>query len=113
MSQQERLFEDETTRAQRVACPHPSEFIKDEMEARGWTLKDVAARMGVVPLHDYGLHYLALEMYFAVHEPNLRIGQDTADALGRAFGVNPQFFLNLEAAWLASLPANQLSGKEK
>jgi HTH-type transcriptional regulator/antitoxin HigA len=78
---------------------HPSEFIQDELDARGWTLADLAARMGS---ESYALNRLSLDMYFAVGptEPNCRIGEETAERMGRAFDVSPQFFLNLEAAWL-------------
>lgn len=83
---------------------HPSVFIKDELEARGWTLDMLAMRMGP----EFGIHRLALDFYLELgpSEPTIRIGKESAEAFGRAFGVSPQFFLNLERAWLDWLPAN-------
>lgn len=78
-------------------CFHPFDFIAEEIAARGWTLEDLAARMG----GDYGINLLALQMYDAVREPNCRMGDETAEGLARAFGVSPQLFLNLERLWRA------------
>ena len=77
---------------------HPSEFILEEMAARGWELDDLAARMGGDP----GRNELVAGLYLTCRLPGLRIGDKTAAAFGRAFGVEPQLFLNLEAAWLAA-----------
>ncbi len=78
---------------------HPSEHIRDEMSARGWTRADVANRMGmeccVRNLFAWDLYLEAGPQF-----PGMRLGQDTAERLGRAFDVSPQYFLNLEAAWL-------------
>ena len=77
---------------------HPSVYIKDELEARGWTLDMLAMRMGP----EFGINRLSLDFYFEFGptEPNMRIGEVSAKALGRAFGVSPQFFLNMEKEWL-------------
>lgn len=76
---------------------HPSEFIKDELEARGWSLADLVKRMP----GDYGINYVALDFYLSVgpDEPGLRMGDNTG--IAQAFGdVDPQYFTNLERAWL-------------
>lgn len=80
--------------------PHPSKFIQDEVDARGWTLWDLAIRMGGDP----GTNKLALDLYFAVHDKSLLIGGDCAAQLGTAFDVSPELFLNLERSWRASQP---------
>ena len=82
--------------------PHPSSYILEEMEVRGWGYSDVAVRMGGKDKEAVGIDCLALEMYCTVHDTGLRIGDESADGLGRAFGVSPQLFLNLEKAWLSS-----------
>ena len=80
---------------------HPTEFIAEEVAARGWTPDELVRRMG----GHSNVHVLALCLYFAVGptNPNCRMGADMAAALGRAFDISAGFFLNLEAAWLASL----------
>jgi len=78
---------------------HPSVFIRDEMEARGWDRIELANRMG----GDWRHRLLELDLYFEAgpHEPNLRIG-DGKD-FSRAFGISAEFFRNLETAWLKFL----------
>jgi hypothetical protein len=75
---------------------HPSVFIIEEMEARGWGRWELARRMG----GDYGQRRLEIDLYFDVgpQEPGLRIGD--GEDFARAFGVDAEFFLNLETAWL-------------
>lgn len=82
----------------KTGIPHPSEYVREEMEARGWTMHDLAVRM---TLHDFEVNQLALEMYFAVGptDAHAHVG-DTMDAqLCRAFGVSQGFFTRLEKAW--------------
>lgn len=79
---------------------HITEFLAEEMQARGWTRDRLAHEM---TKYDYGINRLSLDMLFADAEPgDCRIGEDGAKRLGHAFGVDPQFFLNLEAAWIKS-----------
>lgn len=74
---------------------HPSVFILDELKARGWTLDDLALRMG----GDFSINRLALDLYIAVgpDEPDLLLGD--GEDFARAFGTSPEFFRNLEAGW--------------
>lgn len=75
---------------------HPSEYIHEELEARGWSIKDLAGRLP----GDYSSNLLALEMYLAVEAcDGLRMG-DMASEISRAFGVDATLFGNLERAWL-------------
>lgn len=78
---------------------HPSEFIAEELEARGWSQHDLAARMAGDP----AVNFLTLDTYRLVGptDPRMRLGKRTAIALGEAFGVSADLFLNLEAAWRA------------
>ena len=80
------------------AVPHPSVFIQEEMDARGWSRDLVAMRMSP----EFGLSRLTLDLYLDVgpRKTNMRIGEKTAKAFARAFDVSPDYFLNLEAAWL-------------
>lgn len=89
---------------------HPSQYIRDELEARGWSLDDLALRMG----GDFGVNRLALDFYFELGptEPDMRIGLQSAAQLGIAFSVSPALFLNLEKAWLASSPRQEASAED-
>lgn len=79
---------------------HPLEYIREELQTRGWTEAEFARR---VALYDYGIAHLATEMFFAVGEdPNCRMG-NLAGSFAAVFGVSPEFFQNLEAAWLEAV----------
>jgi len=75
--------------------PHPIDVIWAELDARGWRVSDLAARMGEDPLKSRALlfHYL--------HHPTreLKLGRMWCDRLDQAFGLGCDFFLNLEKAW--------------
>ncbi len=75
---------------------HPSVFIQEEMDARGWDRNHLARRMG----NDWAVNRLSLDLYFEVgpNEPGLRMGD--GEDFARAFGVSAEFFVNLEMAWL-------------
>lgn len=75
---------------------HPSEFIKDEMNARGWTKEYLASLMS----GDYCVNCTALDLYFNVHDSNLRMGQDIIEDFGKIFGVSKKYFQNLEEMWI-------------
>lgn len=84
--------------------PHPTEFIEDELLARGWTADELAARMCEGKQENWGIHRLALDFYFEIgpDDTNMRLGEASTKAIASAFGVNPDFFTNLENAWLRS-----------
>lgn len=88
-----------------LQADHPSWFIQEEMDARGWSLDDLALKMP----GEFGLNRLSLDFYFEVGPttPNMIIGQATADKLGVAFDVSPDFFLNLETAWRNRQPTRK------
>ena len=71
---------------------HVSEFIAEEMDARGWTSRDVAARMGGDP----AVWLLALDLLLAVHDKALVLDTEMATALGRAFDVDAALFVALD-----------------
>lgn len=87
---------------------HVSEYIQEAMDARGWDLEDLALRMGTEA--EYGVNLLTLELTFAVaQDPKLAMqsymGEKTANALGRAFGSDPQTWLRLDAAYRTAMKA--------
>ena len=88
-----------------IADYHPSCFIQDELDARGWTITDLAHQMGG---SDLGLNILALDMYFAVGQTdtNCRLGVDLCAEIGRAFDISTEYFLRLEVMWLKRVGAS-------
>lgn len=79
---------------------HPSEFIADELKARGWDLQELAMRMHWTEI---AKSILALELYEAAGTDaematSCRLGEMAAQ-LDAAFGT-PGLFANLEAAYL-------------
>lgn len=88
---------------------HPSVFIAEELEARGWSLDDLAQRMP----GDFGVNRLALDFYMTIgaETPGLRIGESAA-GLAAAFGVSPELFTNLERAWVEHPSTKALAFKE-
>ena len=69
----------------------PGEFIRDELEARGWTQADLAEILGR-PLKAVG----------EILTGQTAITPETATGLGEAFGVDPRFWMNLESAYRPS-----------
>ena len=76
---------------------HPIAVIWCELDARGWRVRDLAARMGNDQLLERAL------MFHYVHHPSreLELGRIYCDKLDRAFGLDPGFFFSLETAWCA------------
>lgn len=72
----------------------PGEFVREELEARGWTQSDLARVLGR-PLQTVNL----------IINGKKAITAETAKALGLAFGTRPELWLNLESAYqLARAP---------
>ncbi len=65
--------------------PTPGYFIREELEARGWTQRDLAYVLGVPEQ--------AVNMILSGKRG---ISADMAKALGGAFDVEPEFFANLQ-----------------
>lgn len=76
---------------------HPSEYICDELEARGWTTLDVAKRMKTSRAWAHDL--FCIDLYLCVHDDNLFLDDETCEGLARAFDVSPQLFRNLDTSW--------------
>jgi HTH-type transcriptional regulator/antitoxin HigA len=69
----------------------PGEFIKDELEARGWSQLDLAEIMGRDPA----------QINLIVNGKQ-SLTPETAKQLGDAFGTGAQFWINLEGAYKLS-----------
>jgi HTH-type transcriptional regulator/antitoxin HigA len=68
--------------------PHPGEFIRDEIEARGWAQRDLAYILGV---KDQAIN--------PIMSGKRGISPDMARALSKAFGISAEYFLNLQKAY--------------
>lgn len=80
----------------------PGELIREELEARGWTQTDLAEILG-----------RPLKLVNDIILGKRTITPETAKGLGDTFGVNPQFFLNLESAYqLWQVEKNRTRGQE-
>jgi len=70
----------------------PGEFIREEIEARGWTQNDLAEILG-----------RPLAAVNQIIKGKRAITPKTARELGAAFGTSAELWLNLETAWRLSL----------
>jgi HTH-type transcriptional regulator/antitoxin HigA len=68
--------------------PHPGEFIREEIEARGWSQRDLAYILGVPEQ--------AVNM---ITSGKRGISPEMAKALGTAFDVSAEYFANLQQAY--------------
>ncbi|MBI4322302.1 MAG: HigA family addiction module antidote protein [Chloroflexi bacterium] len=69
----------------------PGDYIKEELEARGWTQIELAEILGRSP-----------RMVNEIICAKRGITPDTAKGLGNAFGTGAQVWLNLESAYRLS-----------
>lgn len=74
--------------AQNIDMPPPGDFIREELETRGWAQRDLAYVLGM-PEQSVNM----------VVSGKRGITADMARALGDAFDVAPEFFLNLQTAY--------------
>lgn len=82
----------------------PGDVIREEMNERGWDFDRLTTETCPPTQEEWGIRRLSIEMYLALRGADdlmqsVRLG-DMADHLAVAFGVEPQFFRNLETSWL-------------
>lgn len=65
--------------------PHPGEFIRDELDARGWSQRDLAYILGV-----------SEQAVNVIVSGKRGISPEMARALGEAFEVSAEYFANLQ-----------------
>lgn len=68
--------------------PHPGEFVREELDARGWLQRDLAYILGV-PEQAVNL----------IVSGKRGITPEMAKALGKAFAVSAEYFANLQKAY--------------
>lgn len=72
------------------------EYLGEEMEERGWTSLDVAARMAGESL---AVDALFVDFVLVIDDPRALISQRDYRRLETAFGVSAGFFERLDAPW--------------
>ncbi len=73
----------------------PADFIKEQMEIRDWTQKDLADALGYSP-----------QMVLNLLKNRILITIEVAKALGEAFNQTPQYWLNLDNIYQRHLHEN-------
>lgn len=72
-------------------CFHPGEFVRDELEARGWDVKELAKRMSV--------HDMPVEIAQSLIDCKQDVTPNIAFGLRRAFGTSADFWMNVQKAF--------------
>ncbi|UDF30004.1 UNVERIFIED_ORG: HigA family addiction module antidote protein [Roseateles sp. XES5] len=68
--------------------PHPGEFVREELDARGWSQRDLAYILGT---HEQAVNLIT--------SGKRGISPEMAKALGKAFEVSSEYFANLQKAF--------------
>lgn len=74
----------------------PGEFLQEEIEARGMTQKELAARLGRPP-----------QVINEIIRGKKAITPDTAIGLGKVLRIDPQYWINLETDYRMTLARNR------
>ena len=74
----------------------PGEALQEEIEARGMTQKELAARLGRPP-----------QVINEIIRAKKAITPDTAIGLGKVLGIDPQYWINLETDYRMTLARNR------
>ncbi|TGR93371.1 addiction module antidote protein, HigA family, partial [Mesorhizobium sp. M2E.F.Ca.ET.209.01.1.1] len=71
-----------------IDVPHPGEFIREELDARGWSQRDLAYILGVQE-----------QAINPIISGKRGISPEMAKALGDAFDVSAEYVANLQQAY--------------
>lgn len=88
---------------------HPWTFIERELDARGWTLRDLAMRMDAPKPKDFAVNFMTLELIEACSDPTFkhyaecRIGKATNARIAAAFGQQAQEWDDIKELWRRSV----------
>ena len=73
-----------------------AELILEEMLERDWSLSAVVRRMNIKDAKDYGVKYLAMQMFLSVDDAAIKLGDSLHANVAHAFGVTTEFIANLD-----------------
>jgi plasmid maintenance system antidote protein VapI len=102
------------TDAPRPAQAFPvGHYLRDELEARGWTVIDLVTRMAPIQaVEERAVTSLAVNLLLHVDDPRARMGK-LAEPIAKALGVSVEFMTNLERAyveWSAASEGEKANG---
>ena len=72
------------------------QFVREEMDARDWSIGEMARRMGGTD-HDR----CVLELILYLDDPSMRLDRSTAEKIAKAFGTDVELWLNLDEQYRA------------
>lgn len=72
----------------------PWEYVRDEMESRGWDDRRLAIAMG----GDVATNLAVLD-FMKIEDRRLKMDDATAEGLAKAFGTTANLWLRLDKAW--------------
>lgn len=72
-------------------CFHPGEFVRDEMEARGWSVTELACNMSA--------HDMPVSIAQDLIDCKIDVTPNIAFGLKRAFGVSTDFWMNVQKSF--------------
>jgi plasmid maintenance system antidote protein VapI len=82
---------------------HLAELIEEEMAERGWTITDLVMNMGPhFSQEEWEICQLSWDLFIAVREPYVILGNEMAEQLSTAFGVSAKFFTSFHENWRKS-----------
>ena len=89
---------------EKIEHQHLADVILEEMKERGWSITKLVMNMGPhFTAEDWDVCQLSWEMFFAVRDPYVLLGNVMAEQLADAFGMSPKFFINFHEAWRKSV----------
>lgn len=84
----------------------PGEYLQDELDARGWSMRGLAERMGGSP-DEININHCAIEMLILAEDKRVLLGDDFAQDLANALGTSKEVWLNLDKTWRESAPPKE------
>ncbi len=80
------------------------EYIREEMEARGWSADNMASRMCLV---DFDVMLCELELHLGMEDSDASLGEDTARRMGKVLGVEGAWLMRLDALGRGKTPIQE------
>ena len=90
-----------------------ADIIWDELDERGWSIAELASRMGHTDPKEISVDHLAVELFLACSEdPDILLGDELATGLSNAFGTSKRMWANLDKSRRERLKAGTHDARE-